>query len=733
MAKKQPTSPAKADAPQAETPAAATATATATATAAAAAKAQPPPSPRKPKSQAGASSRLLSLSALAVLVAAIAAGKYANVDSAVLPLLPLPVATQLSKFANSLSGRGAVVSNFDMPDKYATDLVHVEPRALVARSAACAFEPQLLGAGTLVDVREAMGDAALASEASDRLFVMLNGQNEGLYVSWNGDFACLAHAAEFAAVSLGADRDVMANGVRVYSQLGFPVRSAAELAAAKHTVHVLLDFQLWVWPGIEKGHQYALENGVVLTTVGMRPKVFDVQFFLSDDEARQVIALGAASLDRSRVDGSNSSKVVSGSRTSHTAFLDDGAFTRAFRHRSAQVARLPSPAFAERMQLVRYAAGEFYRQHLDTFHSREFLPKGAGEHTLEDYQAWAAWAAARLRALDPSVPVPAAFREGGALFPDPDDRKGFPNALLDLFHRETSASNLFTALFDEDWAKWIRENVDNDAGELMDVLLKDGNRRKYLPLIIKAWETALGRPELRYTLPKRGPVNSVSHFFNWVRWAKERISFLGSDAPAAARPTGALYPKFTVEFQERLLAFVLDDFSETFLTRVTNAEWYKWMVENRGRNHVLFGVMEAFPAFAEVAIQTWEKHAGAGAALHYTLPAYVKHFHPQRFVTLFLYLNNQTKVGGETVFPYSLDRFSDEKIERDGMDECSSGLAVPPRGLHASLFYVQTPEGDVDEMSRHGGCPPHEGVKWGANSFMWDSDADEGADLWTTK
>lgn len=721
MAKKQPASPTKAAAATTTTPEKATAGKTA-----------PPASPRKPKTSQ--SSRLLSLSALAVLAAALAAGKYANVDSAVLSVLPLHVATRVSKFANTLGGRGAVISNFEMPDKYLTDLVHVEPRVLLTRAsdADCASvaQPQLLDGGRLAHVKTAMTDAALAS-ASDKLFVMLNGQNEGLYVSWNGRFDCIAQAAELAAVSLGADRDIMANGVRLYSQMGFPVRSAADLAATKNIVHVLLDFQLWVWPGIEKGHQYTLEDGVVLTTVGMRPKVFDVQYFISDDEAKQIIALGVASLDRSRVDGSNSSKVVSGSRTSHTAFLDDGAFTRDFRHRSAQVARLPSPAFAERLQLVRYAAGEFYRQHLDTFHSREFLPKGSGEYTFEDYQEWAKWAAEKLRALDPST-LPEEFREGGALFPNAEDDKRFPNALLDLFHRETTASNLFTALFDDDWAKWIRENVDNNAAELLPVLLKEGNRRKYLPLIIREWEKKLGHPELFYTLPKRD-VNSVSHFFNWVRWAKERISFLGSDAPAAARPGSALYPKFTVAFQEHLLGLLLDDFSEQFLTRLTNAEWYKWMVENRGRNHVLFGVLEAFPTVAEVVIQTWEKHAGVGANLHYALPKYVKHFHPQRYVTLFLYLNNQTKVGGETVFPYSLDRYSDEKIERDGMDECSTGLAVPPRGLHASLFYVQTPEGDVDDMSRHGGCPPHEGVKWGSNSFMWDSDADEGADLWTTK
>lgn len=691
-------------------------------------------SPKKPKSKSSSSSsssssRLLPLSALVVLAAALAAGKYANVD--VLPHLPYSVASGVSKLTNTVTGKGFVVSNFNMPNKYETDLVSIKVRQLLAtnKCADAAFQPQLLNDGKVVSVKQAMGDASLP--ASDKVFFMLNGQNEGLYVSWNGQFDCLAQVAELAAASLGADRDMMENGVRLYSQMGLAVRNVQDLAATKNIVHVLLDFQLWVWPGIEKGHKYVLENGVTLKTVGIRPKVFDVEYFLTDAEAQQIMALGIPSLDRSRVDGSNSSKVVSGSRTSHTAFLDDGAFTREFRHRSAVVARLPSPTYVERLQLVRYAAGEFYRQHLDTFHSRNFLPKGSTEYTFEDYKDWANWAAEKLRGLDQST-LPDEYREDGALFPNAEDDKVFPNALLDVFYRATNASNLFTALFDEEWAKWIRENIDKNAGLLMPVLLKEGNRRKYLPLIIKEWEKKLGRHELYYTLPKH-PVSSVSHFFHWVRWAKERVSFLGNEVPAIARPSGELYPKFDVVFQEKLLGFILDDFSEKFLTRLTNVEWYKWMIENRGRNHVLFGVMEAFPTFAEVAIQTWEKRVGGVASLHYKLPKYVKHFHPQRYATLFLYLTNQTKVGGETVFPYSLDRFSDEKIERDGMDECSTGLAVPPIGLHASLFYVQTPEGDVDKMSRHGGCPPHEGIKWGSNSFMWDSDADEGADLWTTK
>ncbi|GLE04820.1 hypothetical protein PINS_up013799 [Pythium insidiosum] len=105
------------------------------------------------------------------------------------------------------------------------------------------------------------------------------------------------------------------------------------------------------------------------------------------------------SLNRSKVDGTNSSTVVSSARTSHTAFLEDDTFTRDFRRRSARVARLPSPSYAERLQLVRYAAGEFYRQHLDTFHSRDFVPKTASLLTLDHYKNWTNWAAAKLREL----------------------------------------------------------------------------------------------------------------------------------------------------------------------------------------------------------------------------------------------------------------------------------------------------------------------------------------------
>ncbi|KAF4320598.1 hypothetical protein G195_005605 [Phytophthora kernoviae 00238/432] len=659
------------------------------------------------------SSYVLPLVSAAVVALAIGAAKYADV-----PLNADGLQTLVDQIS-TMGKPGLVDSTIvgdALPDKYETSLVDMDVRHLVNElvcndteySVAPLFDGKTFHVTEPMETQQPMGD--------DRVFFMLNGRNDGVYMSWNGDFECVGQAAEMAAAWLGADRDDMVNGVRLYSQMGWPVRNAAELSATKNIVHVLLDFQLWQWPGIKKGYKYVLEDGVTLTMVGMSPKVLDVEYFLTQEEADKVIEIGSPKLDRSKVDGSNSSKVVTKSRTSHTAFLPDSYFTRDFMTRSARVARLPSPSFVERMQLVRYAAGEFYRQHFDTFHSREFLPKGANSYVVEDYKEWAKWAAEKLRSLDQSK-VPEEFREGGLLFPDAEDQQTFPNALLEVFFEQMNSTNMFTALYDAKQNDWIRTNLDDNAVNMIPDLMDEKRRPSYLPRIVKAWEKKLGLGELRYTFPKHES-NSVSHFFHWVRWAKERVSFLGDKAPAVVRPDGMLYPRYTVEFQEELLKFILDDYTKGFIVRMTNNEWYDWMVTNRGRNHVLFQVMQVWPQFAELVIRTWEAHVGNAPQLRYTLPGYIKHFHPQRYVTLFLYLNNQTKVGGETVFPFSLDRYSDEKIQRDGMDECSSGLAVPPLGLHASLFYVQTPEGDTDDMSRHGGCPPHEGVKWGANSFI---------------
>jgi hypothetical protein len=91
------------------------------------------------------------------------------------------------------------------------------------------------------------------------------------------------------------------------------------------------------------------------------------------------------------------------------------------------------------------------------------------------------------------------------------------------------------------------------------------------------------------------------------------------------------------------------------------------------------------------------------------IPTHLQHFEPNRFVTVFLYLNDCPE-GGETVFPYSKERLV-TNIKREGMEECSEGLAVPPTKLTAAMFYAQTPQNFPDPASRHGGCPPARGTK----------------------
>ena len=93
------------------------------------------------------------------------------------------------------------------------------------------------------------------------------------------------------------------------------------------------------WPGIHIGYVYHLEDHITLTTISMKPKVFDVMGFFSHEEAAELIAQGAPNLGVSKVN--NGADEVSETRTSHTAFLNDNALTRAMRHRAATVTRLP--------------------------------------------------------------------------------------------------------------------------------------------------------------------------------------------------------------------------------------------------------------------------------------------------------------------------------------------------------------------------------------------------------
>ena len=68
-----------------------------------------------------------------------------------------------------------------------------------------------------------------------------------------------------------------------------------------------------------------------------------------------------------------------------------------------------------------------------------------------------------------------------------------------------------------------------------------------------------------------------------------------------------------------------------------------------------------------------------------------------------------------------IDSLEPGSWEEDMVVQCRSKLAIRPKKSRAVLFYSQYPNGTVDGMSLHGGCPVLEGTKWAANLWVWNA------------
>lgn len=686
-----------------------------------AAKNTPPRSPPPPSSSSSSWVLFLLLPALATLVGvvltrpdalALLQTHEAAVNTTMAPVAPLMDASTATTKLQQRTG---------IPDKYASELVQINTRKLLAEPADAASCPPLEVLGDLTHVVDAVDALQAAQTTDDRVFLMLNGQDDGVFVRYprsqhdEADDGCLFPLARLVTQTLGADAHAADNGMRLFSQDGEPVTSSRQLRALR-VAHVLLDFQLWVWPGVRVGHKRTIDGAFNVTTQSLHPKVFTVEGFFSQAEADAIVAEGLERLSRSPVDSPDAVDGYHADRTSFTAFLDDSAFTRDLRVRTSRLLRLPSPGFTERMQLVRYETGQFFRQHEDYFDSKQFLP--TQQLAASEYEAWAKWAAAALDALaldeDAEQQPPAEFRRGGNLFPVAEDKTGFQQALLAGFMEDARASDFFFEHADVAWGNWIAENLEHQATDILGPLLRD--RGYMLPHIIKSWEARAGNLRaLKYAIPPR-EVSGVTHYFRWLRWVKERIQDLlddGKRVPDEIKPMGKLYPTYHMSYQNELVALMLEEVGEQELADTFGHEWVGWLKANRRNTDVLLEALRGDARVFDAVVRAWSRRVGAAGGdekdFAYDKPAHARHFEPNRFATVFLYLNDCPE-GGETVFPYSRERIV-TGIEREGMHECSEGLAVPPTRLTASMFYSQTPDNAPDPASLHGGCPPAKGVK----------------------
>lgn len=110
-----------------------------------------------------------------------------------------------------------------------------------------------------------------------------------------------------------------------------------------------------------------LPRGVSRTVVSNHPILDKLDNFLSPEEADHLIAIAQSRFKRSVVVDPATSKLIENKdRTSSSTFLERGEddIVKAIEARASQASGVP-PQYFERLQVVRYQPGQFYRAHHD--------------------------------------------------------------------------------------------------------------------------------------------------------------------------------------------------------------------------------------------------------------------------------------------------------------------------------------------------------------------------------
>lgn len=551
---------------------------------------------------------------------------------------------------------------------------------------------------------------------------------------------CLYELMLEAGQFLGLPKPFLEQGMTLMTYMGEPIQDPVSILSPEchadcRRVHLLLRYQLWVWPGIEIGYEYHVDEDetrkIILTTRSLEPKVLSVSGFFTSDEALSIIAQAhATGFDRSPVTAGEHENVndenpeISSDRTSDSAFLRDSRLTREMSRRAARVARLPAPSFVADLQVVRYASGQYFRRHTDYFDKteRDFRRLDKSDAWIQ-YQVWLEWLQEQLDQIRSSLP--SIYHPGGSNYPHRVDdqsleptshQQTFEHMLLSKFVQSTLGQEYFSPKHDPDnwyaeWKVWIETHLEQD--DTLDTFLED-HREALLPIIrsyeeefVKATGTTLHYRGLIEDLDivSSTRVNDVSRFFAWIRAMKIYLEHdLDNSVENSSLPKigSEAYPTYDESFSMSLIRLLLED--REALQSWLSDDWIDWIESSQEEKRAVLALLQDIPNAFDHIHKAWIRRyfpnsMDIPSALDQ--PNVLSHFEPNRFVTLFLYLND-VPGGGETVFPLSQEHYQDKNtsgIQHKGMDECSRGLAVPPTRLTASLFYSQRPSQIVDPKS----------------------------------
>ncbi|ETW10442.1 hypothetical protein H310_00747 [Aphanomyces invadans] len=329
-------------------------------------------------------------------------------------------------------------------------------------------------------------------------FVMLNGANEGMWVSW-GDHdstakrdlsMCSQALASFGAKAFG-NHGVDVDHATLYDQMGNALAGQPWDAVVTATrVHVLLDQEVWVWPGIHVGHEWSVD-GARMKTLSLSPKAIFVTNFLTADECNRVVESGKDMLEPSPTVSKHNLKALERYRTSSTAFMGHLPFAQEVKTRGASLARLPARDYIEDIQLVRYEAGQMYKAHTDYFTHVDVADE-LNHPASKSFSHWIQWVQ-QLNVIPPSHPL------------YPTHTNEFELQLASLLLQPNSFVNdaLWTYIPPE-WKAWMEKHVALQSDYIISSMVaafQPVNPVVPLSFIRQRWEEVVGVPAAVFRFP----------------------------------------------------------------------------------------------------------------------------------------------------------------------------------------------------------------------------------------